>query len=264
MTDLAHGCIKLEADATIARITLNRPDRGNAFDLAMAEDFLEAAETVCDRVGKGLRVVILDAAGPMFCVGGDLQAFASTDAPGELMRQVTSKSNRAIELLTSAAVPVVTVVQGTAAGGGIGIMSAGDIIIAVDTAKFRMAYTAVGLTPDFGTSWLLTRDLGLARALDLTLTNRVFTATEAHSWGLISRTADPENLAVDVEATVNLLAAGSTATLAEAKKLLRDTSSVDFSARLLREAETISRMVNEPAAYEGIDAFLNRREPKFS
>ncbi|RYF58335.1 MAG: hypothetical protein EOO27_12870 [Comamonadaceae bacterium] len=230
----------------------------------MAEDFLEAAEKVRAACLDGLRVVVLDARGPMFCVGGDLQSFAAAADRSELMDRVTSRAHRAIELLTSAPVPVVTIVQGTAAGGGIGIVLAGDIIIAAESAKFKMAYTAAGLSPDLGTTWRLSRDIGLARALDLTLTNRVFTATEAQSWGLISRAVDPDTLPQEAESVVDLLAAGPTRAFATSKHLLRTSAGQDLATQLNREAASITTLVDEPAANEGIDAFLTRRTPQFT
>ncbi|TQC50142.1 hypothetical protein EEB14_06365 [Rhodococcus sp. WS4] len=264
MAHLTHGHIAFESDGAIARITLNRPQHGNAFDLPMAEDFLDAAERVHAASTAGLRVVVLDAAGPMFCVGGDLQSFADAEDRSELMDQVTAKAHRAIELLTSAPVPVVTIVQGTAAGGGIGIVLTGDIVIAADTAKFKMAYTAAGLSPDFGTTWRLSRDLGLARALDLALTNRVFTAAEAQSWGLISRAVDPHTLQKEAQSVVDLLAAGPTRAFGTAKHLLRTSAGQDLATQLAREAGAITTLVDEPAAHEGIDAFLTRRTPQFT
>jgi 2-(1,2-epoxy-1,2-dihydrophenyl)acetyl-CoA isomerase len=264
MTDMTHGLIAFESNGVVARITLNNPDNGNAFDLPMAEDFLEAVEKVCAACSDGLRVVVLDAAGPMFCVGGDLQSFAAAADRSELMDRVTSRAHRAIELLTSAPVPVVTIVQGTAAGGGIGIVLAGDIIIAADSAKFKMAYTAAGLSPDFGTTSRLSRDIGLARALDLTLTNRVFTGTEAQSWGLISRAVDPPALHEEARSVVELLAAGPTRAYGAAKHLLRTSNGKDLATQLDREAASITTLVDEPAAHEGIDAFLTRRTPQFT
>lgn len=264
MTSLTHDRITLTFDGPVARITLNRPDSGNAFDLPMAQDFLEAAQQVHDSIRTGARVVVLDAAGPMFCVGGDLQSFASADNRSALMDKVTSTAHQAIELLTAAPVPVVTVVQGTAAGGGIGIVLTGDIIIAADTAKFKMAYTAAGLSPDFGTTWRLTRDLGLARALDLTLTNRVFTAAEAQSWGLISRAVEPHTLLAEAESVIEQLAAGPTRAFAKSKQLLRSATGHDLVTQLNEEATAITALIDEPAAHEGIDAFLTRRAPIFA
>lgn len=264
MAHLTHERIAFESDGAVARITLDRPQHGNAFDLPMAEGFLEAAERVHDACTTGLRVAVLDAEGPMFCVGGDLQSFATAEDRSALMDQVTSTAHRAIELLTTAPVPVVTIVQGTAAGGGIGIVLTGDIVIAADTAKFKMAYTAAGLSPDFGSTWRLARDLGLARALDLTLTNRVFTAAEAQSWGLISRAVAPDTLPQEAESVIEQLAAGPTRALATSKHLLRTSTDHDFTTQLNLEAAAITTLVGEPAAHEGIDAFLTRRTPQFT
>lgn len=263
MTHLTHGRVDYESDGRTARITLDRPDAGNAIDLAMAQDFLEAAENVTAQAKNGLRVVLLQSRGKMFCVGGDLKAFAATDDRGELMHAVANTAHRAIELLTSAPVPVVTAVHATAAGAGIGIALAGDIVIASEAAKFKMAYTAAGLSPDFGTSWILARDLGLARALDLALTNRLFSATDAERWGLISEVVNPDALEQRVLDIVTGLFDAPTEALAATKRLLREHLSQQFSAHLDREEESISYLVDRPDGHEGIGAFLDRRPARF-
>lgn len=263
MPHLTHGRILVESDDRILRITLDRPDAGNAIDLEMAQDLLEAAGLVTAGAKAGLRAVLLSANGKMFCVGGDLKAFAAAPDRGELMHEVAHTAHRALDMLTSAPVPIVSAVHATAAGAGIGLALTADIVIASDTAKFKMAYTAAGLSPDFGTSWILARDLGLARSLNLALTNRLFSATEAEQWGLISEVAGTDAFDQRVTEILESLAAGPTEALGATKQLLREHYGHSYREHLDIEEESIARLVNRPDGYEGIGAFIERRTPNF-
>lgn len=267
MSELLYDRVRWIQDGAIARIELAHPAAGNALDGAMARGLLEAATRVSAGAADGsLRVAVLSAEGPVFSVGGNLRWFAEAEDRGEKIAETARLLHDALRSLAGAPLPVVSVVHGTVAGGGIGIALAGDIVLFGSGAKLRVAYTAAGLSPDCGTSWALTRRLGLARALDLALTNRVVTAAELEQWGLVSRVVAQEALVEEADRVVQLLAAGSAPALAATKQLLReaDEQAATFDAQLDAEADFISALMAGPDGHEGVDAFIAKRTPVFA
>ncbi|MER8073003.1 enoyl-CoA hydratase-related protein [Streptomyces sp. NPDC094034] len=253
--------IHYSCDGRVARIVLARPEAANAFDIAMAEAFATAASAAGQAVKNGARVVVLTAEGRIFSVGGDLSTFAGADNPVEPVRRVAGGIHAALAALAEVPVPVVGAVGGTAAGGGVGIALAPDIVLASESAKFVAAYTAAGLTPDCGTSWQLAR-AGSAVSMDLLLTNRPLGAAEAQRLGLVSRVVPAEALEKETEELVGQLSAGSRSAAVATKVLLRAPRR-DFAAHLEAEADGITRAVAGPDGREGIRAFLEKRTPLF-
>ncbi|MGW8360904.1 enoyl-CoA hydratase/isomerase family protein [Streptomyces wedmorensis] len=145
---------------------------------------------------------------PTHVVGGDLRWFADAPRPWERVAETADLLHETLYTFAQVPLPVVSVVHGTVAGGGMGIALSGDIILVGSDAKLRVAYTAAGLSPDCGVSWLLARRMGLPQALDLALTNRLVTAEELRQWGLVSRVVAQESLAAEAEETVQALASG--------------------------------------------------------
>ncbi len=179
-------------DAGIARLTLNRPDAANGIDTSLARALLAAAEELAER--SDVRVVVLTGAGARFCGGGDVRSFAGADDTAALLREITGPLHRAIELLTALPAPIVAAVQGSAAGAGMGLVAASDLVVSAASSKFVMAYTGIGLTPDGSTTWFLPRLVGYRRAVELALTNRVLSAAEAREIGLITEVVDDDAL----------------------------------------------------------------------
>lgn len=264
MNDLIGDRVRWTTDDSIATITLARPDAGNGFDLAMAEAIREAARRVHDGArASTIRAAIITADGPAFSVGGDLQHFASSAERDKEMDNVAGAMHEALRLLAASEAPVITVVEGVAAGGGIGLALAGDIVLATQRAKFRMAYTAVGLSPDCGASWIVPRLVGQARALDLALTNRMVSAQEAAGWGLVSRLVEDDAVS-EARALARLLAEGSAAALGSTKRLVRASVTSSYVEHLDAEAASISARVASTDGIEGVDAFLEKRRPTFT
>src|SRR5204863_2026884 len=159
--------------------------------------------------------------GARFCGGGDIKNFA--EHPDDLARHLRGflpSLHTAITMLVRGDAPVVAAVHGSAAGAGLGLVAASDVVVAGSSTKFVMAYTGVGLTPDGSSSWFLPRLIGMRRALELTFTNRVLSATEAREWGLITGVVPDERLAAEAEALATRLASGAPHALAGAKRLL--------------------------------------------
>ena len=157
----------------------------------------------------------------------------------------------AITNLVRGDAPVVAAVQGSAAGAGMGFVGASDLVVAAESAKFVMAYTGVGLAPDGSSSWFLPRMVGLRRALELTLTNRVLSAAEALDWGLITQVVPDDELADSAGALAAKVASGAAPALARAKRLLHTSLEETLESHLAREAEAISSASGTPEGIEG-------------
>lgn len=243
-----------------ARITLTAGDRGNPIEPVATRQLHEA---VLRAKADGARVIVLAAEGRFFSVGGDLSAFAGADDPSALLLDLAESVHRIVTELVRGDAIVVSVVHGTAAGGGFPLAAAADIILAADTAKFSLAYAKVGLSPDCGGS-LLVHTLGLHRVLRLALLGDLLTAQQAYDAGLVARVVPAAELAATADDVVGQLLAGSPQALAAAKRLARTVVDPAPEAALRREAETISALAGTPNGQEGIAAFLEKRPASFS
>ncbi|MEU0070095.1 enoyl-CoA hydratase-related protein [Streptomyces sp. NPDC006332] len=241
----------------VVELLLDDPARGNALDLPTAEALRDAAAQVTADPGGA---VLLRAAGGNFCVGGDLRAFAGRGADtATYVQAVAGAAHEAVRALHDLPVPVVSAVRGAAAGGGVGLALAGDIVVAARSARFRLAYTAIGLTPDCGASWILQRLLGPGRAADLILTNRVLTGEDAERWGLVSRVVEDDELDDTAHRTAAGLAAGSNTALRAAKALLRAGAEAPLGEHLAAEAHSIATLAGGAEAQDAMAAFLAAR-----
>jgi 2-(1,2-epoxy-1,2-dihydrophenyl)acetyl-CoA isomerase len=240
---------------------LNRPDAANGINLQLARDLMDAVLAIS--ADPGARVVLLTGAGPRFCGGGDLKSFVGRDDLSVHLREILGPLHTAIAELVRGDAPVVAAVQGSAAGAGMGLVGASDLVLSGESTKFVMAYTGVGLTPDGSSSWFLPRLVGLRRAIELTFTNRVLTAAEALEWGLITTVVPDDQLAAEAESLATRLAAGAPQALAGAKRLLHSSLESTLESHLAREAEAISAASGGPEGAEGIAAFVAKRPPVF-
>lgn len=257
-----YETLRAEVADGVAHLTLARPERGNAIDLTMATEL--AAVTAAWATDPGVRCVLLDADGASFCVGGDLKAFdAAPDLPRHLL-EVTDPFHAAVSRLVHMPVPVVAAVQGSAAGGGLSLALAADLVLAAASSRFVVAYTAIGLTPDGSGSWVLPQLVGLRRALDLTLTNRPLGADAALREGLVTRVVPDRALGEEATALARTLAAGPTGALGAAKRLLREAAGRDLEAHLAAEAASLAAAAATEDATEGRRAFLAKRRPGFT
>lgn len=255
--------VRFEVADGVARITLDREDAGNAIDQAVAEALLDAAlKCVND---SDIRVVVLSGTGKMFCVGGDIRGFAAAgdDLPG-FVNALTVPLHAAISKFARMAKPLVTAINGAAAGAGMSLALLGDIAIATRTASFTAAYPGVGLSPDGGMSFLLPRVVGLRRAQEMILLNTRVSADEAVAMGLVTRAVDEAEFQQNVAETVAKLAAMPTRALGRARQLLVNSFGNALEAQLELEARAIEGVSGEPDAREGVAAFLGRRKPNFT
>lgn len=254
--------LKFSIDNHIARIFLNRPDAANGINLRMAEELLQALIT-CEQE-KDLRAILIHTEGKMFCAGGDVKSFAQAEEnmPAQI-RQLMVHLHSAISVLTQIPVPVIIAVNGTAAGAGFSLACAGDVVIAAESAKFTMAYTAIGLSPDAGSTWHLPRLVGLRRAQELMLTNRRLSAKEAQEWGIVTQVVSDDKLQEEVENTVTLLAQGATRAYASVKNLLHSSFSQGLDQQLEAEARAMAALAASDDGINGVQAFVNKQAPTF-
>jgi 2-(1,2-epoxy-1,2-dihydrophenyl)acetyl-CoA isomerase len=252
--------VSLDITGDVARIALARPDRGNALDLPTAQALRDTIAKL--GTGSDLGAVVLHGQGANFCVGGDLQSFADAADPRGFLAELAATAHEALLGLHALDVPVITAVRGACAGAGIGFALAGDIILAGADARFRVAYTGAGLSPDCGVSWSLTRTIGPARAADLILTNRLLDAEQAERYGLVSRIVDGD-VATEAFALADTLSTGPRGAFAKSVRLVRDARETPLLHHLDVEAAGISALAESPEGQEGIRAFLERRHPDF-
>lgn len=248
-----------EVDGDVWRITLDRPEAGNPVDFAMAAAL---AAAFADRPEQ-TRAVLLLANGPRFCVGGDVRAFADSPNPGPFVGQLAHDWHAVIRAILSCPVPVVAGVHGAAAGAGVGLLGACDLVVCARSTKIRPAYAAIGFSPDGGTSWTLTRALGAPRALDLMLTNGFLTAAEAHLSGLVARLAEDEDLRATAEQVAHEMAAGPIRAMVRTRALVRRAASRTLDEHLDDEAQLIGESADDPEGREGIRAFVEKRVADF-
>ena len=257
---MAYETIDFKADGPIARITLNRPDRLNSFTAQMHEELRDALGNLGD-----CRVVILTGAGRGFCAGQDLNDRAV--APGEAVDlgvTVETFWNPLIRTLTSMPQPVIARVNGVAAGAGANIAFACDIVIAAKSAKFIESFSAIGLIPDSGGTWHLPRLAGQARALGLALTGEPLPADKAAEWGMIWKAVDDDALDAETDALANKLASLPPLGLAATKEMVRSSWQYSLDEELDRQAGAMRRLGFTEDYREGVAAFLEKREAKFT
>jgi 2-(1,2-epoxy-1,2-dihydrophenyl)acetyl-CoA isomerase len=258
-----YTTLRFEVREHVARILLNRPESGNALNREMAYELLHAALR-CDD-DPTIRAVVLTGAGNAFCVGGDLKSFAAEqERVGHHLKEVLTGLHTAISTFIRMEAPVIAAVNGVAAGGGMSLACACDLVIAAESARFTVAYTRVGLSPDGSSSYVLPRLVGLRRALDLTLTNRMLSAAEALEWGLITRVVSDATLAMEADALAAQLAAGSRGALGAAKRLLHASWNETLETQMAHEAQSIAALAQSPDGREGVAAFVEKRPPKYS
>jgi 2-(1,2-epoxy-1,2-dihydrophenyl)acetyl-CoA isomerase len=248
-------------DGGVARLTLNRPEAGNALNLELVTMLAEAVGR--HAADPSVRCVTITGAGPRFCVGGDIGAFAAGE-PADVLRELASEFHVAIRTMMAMDKPLVMLVNGPAAGAGLSLCLYGDIVVATRSAHFTAAYTGIGLSPDGGLTWTRQRMVGLRLAQDLVLTNRRLSADEALASGLVSRLVDDDELADAGASIAATLAAGPVAAFGASRHLLQAGSTTTLSDQLDREAEAISRAGAGPECREGLSAFLTKRKPDFT
>ncbi len=254
--------VLMEVTEGICRITLNRPEAANAINLPLARELLRAAIR-CSQDAE-IRCVLLTGAGRMFCGGGDLNdmARAGDHLPNDL-KELTGCLHAAIANFARMEKPVVTAINGSAAGAGVSLALVGDIVFAASSASFVLAYAAAGLVPDGGATFLLPRLIGLRRTQELMYTNRRLGAGEAMDWGMITRVFPDESLFAEAETAARTLSNGPTRAYGVGKQLLGTSLTSSLETQMELESRSIAEIAGSQDGREGISAFLEKRPPHF-
>jgi 2-(1,2-epoxy-1,2-dihydrophenyl)acetyl-CoA isomerase len=256
--------ILFRVEARLARVTFNRPASLNAMDFEMGERWRDLAHRIADDDAIG--AVILDAAGPAFCAGGDVVAMGAQGlaAGGAAIKAMAHVIHDGIRTLVESDKPIVAAVQGAVAGGGLGLMLTADYVVAAEKAKFVSRYANIGLTPDLGVSTLLPAAIGQRRALRLLLQDETIDAATALEWGLVSEVVPNETVATRAEDVARFWLDNATAAFGQAKRLIRHGAGRDFAANLDDEAATIGTAFDTDQARARIAAFAaaSARPPK--
>lgn len=259
---MSYDTLALDRDGAVATITLRRPDAANSVNLAMANELLAVANRCAS--DDGLRAVILTAEGRMFSAGGDVAGFAAAENAGELLRAITTGLHAAILRFQRMDAPLVVAVNGIAAGAGFSLALAGDFVIAAESAKFTMAYTGIGLSPDGSSTFFLPRLVGPLKAKELMIRNTMLTAAEAQALGLVSRVVPDAELQAVARATAAELAAGPTRAYGAVKRLVTESFGNTLDTQLELETREIADLANRTAdARNAVAAFLAKRKPVF-
>ncbi len=262
---MQNGTIQFEMHGQVCLLTLNRPDKLNALNVEVAEDFKAA---IADAVAQGARAIVLTGSGRAFCAGGDLRE----------MREIATREgrleaffdeplgilNETIMLIRQTPVPFIAAVNGVASGGGCNLALACDLVIAAEGAKFNQAFIKIGLVPDCGGTFMLPRLVGWKRAAELMFTGDMLTAHQAMDIGMINSVAPDTELMAQAMAMADRLAQAPTAAIGQIKKLL-DASAVNSCQEQL-ELERQSQIESGKTKdfIEGVTAFLEKRPPRFT
>lgn len=256
-----------EGDPRIVTLRLNRPQALNALDDAMMSALVDAVRFVVADTRR--RVLIVEGAGSHFMAGGDIKGFAKTlDRSGEERRAhflaAIHRLHAAIELLQRAPIITLAKVRGACAGFGLSLAIGCDLTIAAEDAYFATAYKSIGLTPDGGQSYFLPRMLGVKKALELVLLSERISAGRAVTMGLVNRIVPPEELDATVDALARQIATSASQAMAGAKRLLTTSLGKTLSEQLAAEAGSFAHCASTDDFAEGIRAFIEKREARFT
>ena len=255
--------ILVSLDAGVLSITLNRPDKLNAFNPEMHQLLKSALERARDEAA--VRAVLLTGAGKGFCAGQDLSErnVAAGAAPIDLSVTIGSYYNPLVRRMRELPKPIVCAVNGVAAGAGANIALACDLVLAARSASFLQAFSRIGLVPDSGGTWFLPRLAGSARAMGLALLADKLSAEDAERWGLIWKVFDDDQLMPEATALARKLAAGPTKGYGLIKKALNASAGNTLDAQLDLERD-LQREAGVSEDYrEGVAAFMQKRKPVF-
>jgi 2-(1,2-epoxy-1,2-dihydrophenyl)acetyl-CoA isomerase len=213
---------------------------------------------------RSVRAVILTGEGRMFSGGGDLKSFAAQgEALPSHLKEVAGNLHAAISRFVRMDAPLIAAVNGPAGGAGFSLCLFCDLVIAAQSAKFVLAYTRAGLSPDGGSTFFLPRIVGLRRALELALTNRALSADEALAWGIVNRVVPDAALQSEAERLAGELAQGATGAFGAAKRLLHHAFTESLETQMELEAQAIAAQARGAESREGIAAFIAKRVPRF-
>ena len=252
--------IKLEIVDQVATITMNQPTRLNACSLDMADDIFNALDVLEDA-----RALVITGEGRAFCAGADLQSDSDSSITGgrASFMALNKHYNPLMLKLSKLNIPIVTAINGAAAGIGCSIALASDFVIAGKSGYFLQAFVNIGLVPDGGASWMLPRLVGKARATEMMLLGEKISAEKAADWGMIYKCVEDDALMDETGALAKRLAKAPTVALGIMRQNMAAALDSDFASALFREAEGQRLAGDSGDAREGAIAFLEKRKAEF-
>ncbi len=262
---MSYETIRVERDGPLLTITLNRPERLNAMPPQMADELGQAFYDLGSG-NDGARAVLITGEGKGFCSGADLSARGDGSAlggKGGSHEALINHYNPAISQLIRANVPVICAVNGPAAGVGCSLALAADFTIAAKSAYFLQAFVNIGLVPDGGSTWLLTRAVGRARATRMMMLGEKISGEQAEEWGLVYKCVEDADLMTEARALATKLANGPTVAYATMKRNIATALDQNLQMVLLAEAEGQRIAGATKDAMEGGMAFLQKRKAEF-
>lgn len=271
---MSYATLDLTIEDGLATVTLNRPDKLNA----LSPELLGELGDVLERIAAGdqkARCLLITGAGRAFCSGADLSTNAGSpggdgngDGNGDfgdtVSRSLRENYHPVFEALAALPMPYVSAVNGVAAGAGMSLAIAADVVIAARSAYFLQAFINIGMMPDSGSTWMLPRLVGRARANAMMMLGERISAETAEEWGLIYRCVDDDALMDEARTIAGKLASGPTVALSCIREAVAATDQNDFASQLELEAELQARAARTTDSIEGITAFLQKRKAKFA
>jgi len=255
----ASDTVTLALDAGVATITLNRPEQLNALTPDM---LLEIPRALNRAVDAGARAILITGAGRAFCAGAALGGGA-TPGVTDLGETIATYYNPLAEALSASPVPLVSAVNGPAAGAGASIALAADVIVAAESAYLLLAFANIGLVPDAGATWLVAKSAGRVKAMEMALLGERMSAEEAHRYGLVTRVAADAELMTVATALARKLAEMPTQALGLIRRQIRDALDLSFQDALALEGENQRRAGFTDDYVEAVEAFKAKRRPVF-
>lgn len=255
--------IDYRTDNGVAHVRFNRPEGANAVNPQFSKDLRDVMIEI--EFDDSVKAASFTAEGRVFCAGGDLKLFAEVgDQVSRLATDMLVDFHGAIYKMNRMPKPFIAGVRGAAGGAGLSLMSAFDLVVSAESAKYTMAYTNAGVTPDGTSSYFVARHIGLRRMMDLSLTNRVLDATTAEEWGLVNRVVPDDDVDAETAALAQKLADGPAWALGHAKRVVYEGYERALESAGEFEAVTIAASMETHDGLEGIAAFANKRKPDFT
>jgi enoyl-CoA hydratase/carnithine racemase len=259
---MAYENILFEKADRVGRITLNRPERLNAFVGSMREEIYEA---LCQCESDDVRAVIITGAGKGFCSGADVKFLAqvrNTDDAGSLDR-VLATARKVVSKIRELPKPVIAAINGPTAGGGINLALACDVRVASERASFGETFIRLGLHPDWGGTFFLPRLAGTAVACELMMSGDVISANDAYRLGLVNQVVPHEQLEAATEKMVHRFVRNSPRIIAMVKQAIYKSLNASFDEMLDYETVAQKSCFQIEDSAEGLNAFVEKREPRF-
>lgn len=261
MSKLETIIVEIEESENYAIIYLNRPDQLNSLNFQLAEDFYSALDTIAKN--EKIRCVIITGSGNAFCAGGDLMAFKNAEEPDNFLYNLATIFHKGIKLLKTINAPSIAAINGACFGVGLSLACACDLRICSEKAKFGVAFTSVGLSPDSSLTFHLPKIVGLPLANEMAMLNRILNAKEAMTFNLVSKVTSEDLLLEEVKGIAKNISHGPTKAYGSTRRLFTMSFSNDLESQLNEEIINIKKNATSEDFKEGVNSFFEKRKPLF-